>query len=224
MLLEVRDVSGLCLWAEQWTISPVTRYHHPSKVSLLPRAPPCLLKSSVPATWKQRCSSLLHIWEGEGQQEGRCAVIKGPHCTPRITLPVSPSPSCSRHFHHLGRPLPHCCSIICVYCGLCAFSLPADPSASFFQGFFTISGSKRVFLVSIIIINLKHFSNYFHGFGVRKANASSWKISKLKQECSLVWKDVCHHYSEKKKKKLEASVSREMVTEWAQQSIFPHSS
>lgn len=93
-----------------------------------------------------------------------------------------------------------------MYCGLCAFSLPADPSASFFQGFFTISGSKRVFLVSIIIINLKHFSNYFHGFGVRKANASSWKISKLKRECSLVWIDVCHHYSEKKKKAGSISV------------------
>lgn len=26
LLLEVKEVSGLCLWAEEWTISPVTRY------------------------------------------------------------------------------------------------------------------------------------------------------------------------------------------------------
>lgn len=92
--------------------------HHPSKVSLLPRAPPCLSKSSVPTTWKQRCSSLLHIWEGEAQQEGRCAVIEGPHCTPRSTLPVSSSPSCSRLFHNLFRKisasLPHCLISVCT--------------------------------------------------------------------------------------------------------------
>ena len=136
---------------------------------------------------------------------------------PRVRLAPSISTIC------LGRPLPHCCSIICVYCGLCALSLPADPSASFFQGFFTISGSKRVFLVSIIIINLKHFPNYFHGFGVRKAKCFFLENKQVEVGVFLSLDSyVFQQYS--KKKKLEASVSRKTVTEWAQQSIFPHSS
>lgn len=99
-----------------------------------------------------------------------------------------------------------------MYYGLCAFSLPPDLSASFFQGFFTISGSKRVFLVSIIIISLKHFPSYFHGFGVRKAKCFFMENKQVEVGVFLSLDSyVCQRYSKKKARSTSVKVNGHRV-------------